>query len=61
MPLSYETRLQRRKRLKPKLIKICAYCCETLETSYPNKIYHTICARRLNVERSMSYKTNLSV
>ena len=56
MTLLYETRLALRKNLKPKQIKTCEYCGETLETSYPNKIYHTVCARRLNVERAYQYK-----
>jgi len=56
MPLSYETRLQLRKNLKPKIVKTCNYCGEILETPYPAKIYHTICARKLNVERANRYK-----
>lgn len=56
MALAYEARLALRKNLKPKQIKICEYCGEALETPYPNKIYHTVCARRLNVERSYRYK-----
>jgi len=56
MPLSYEARIQLRKNLKPKIVKTCNYCGETLETSYPNKIYHTVCARKLNVERANRYK-----
>jgi hypothetical protein len=56
MVFSYEARLLLRKGLKPKLIKTCEYCGEQLETPYPNKIYHTVCARLLNVERSYRYK-----
>lgn len=56
MTFSYEARLLLRKGLKPKLIKTCEYCGEQLETPYPAQIYHTVCARRLNVERSNRYK-----
>ena len=56
MPLSYEARLLLRKNLKPKMTKTCGYCGEQFETAYPTKLYHTVCARVLNTERTLESK-----
>jgi hypothetical protein len=57
MPLSYEARVMLRKGRKGVVYKkTCGYCGEVLETPYSNKLYHTVCARILNVERSLESK-----